>query len=356
MCRRSGVTLTEVLVAIFIMGIGLLALLVLFPLGALTMAQAVKDDRTAHAAASGIAMAKAMNVRNSFAGATNAYTNPYFAGPGMSTTSLPDLNWYATGTTPTVSPGFGYDGPSYPAYVDPLGNLLGGPQASGVGSPLLAPALCMPRRGVPFATTFPQMIRWFTIADDMNFLSDGPYSGLPCPPTTGQPLSTVGGVQREGRYSWAYLMRRPNWSYESLVDTTVIVYSGRNFGVPLGETPYGPVQFDSNSDLVSIQLAAGQQPPPIRRGTWILDATTHWRNSQNWVIPEPHGYFYRVVGVNDTVPGQVQLQLQTKARQSTYGARRDPATGNTVNVPAFGVLVVMENVAEVFERGEGWEP
>jgi prepilin-type N-terminal cleavage/methylation domain-containing protein len=43
--RSRGITLTEVLVAIFIMGIGLLALLSLFPLGALTMAQAIKDDR-----------------------------------------------------------------------------------------------------------------------------------------------------------------------------------------------------------------------------------------------------------------------------------------------------------------------
>lgn len=42
---RRAVTLVEVLVAIFIMGIGLLALLTLFPLGALSLAQSVKDDR-----------------------------------------------------------------------------------------------------------------------------------------------------------------------------------------------------------------------------------------------------------------------------------------------------------------------
>lgn len=48
--RRAGVTLVEVLVAIFITGVGLLALLTLFPLGALDLAQAVKDDRTARIA------------------------------------------------------------------------------------------------------------------------------------------------------------------------------------------------------------------------------------------------------------------------------------------------------------------
>src|SRR5262245_27465536 len=46
---RSGVTLIEVLVAIFVMAIGLMALLTLFPLGALNMAQAIKDDRTGNA-------------------------------------------------------------------------------------------------------------------------------------------------------------------------------------------------------------------------------------------------------------------------------------------------------------------
>jgi hypothetical protein len=42
---RGGITLVEVLVAIFIIGVGLLALLTLFPLGALELAQAIKDDR-----------------------------------------------------------------------------------------------------------------------------------------------------------------------------------------------------------------------------------------------------------------------------------------------------------------------
>jgi Prokaryotic N-terminal methylation motif len=49
--RRFGITLIEVLAAIFIMGVGLLALLTLFPLGALSMARAVQDDRAAAIAA-----------------------------------------------------------------------------------------------------------------------------------------------------------------------------------------------------------------------------------------------------------------------------------------------------------------
>ena len=56
---RRGVTLLEVLVAIYIVGIGLLALLALFPLGMLRMAQAVQDDRVAVLATESVALSKA---------------------------------------------------------------------------------------------------------------------------------------------------------------------------------------------------------------------------------------------------------------------------------------------------------
>jgi hypothetical protein len=48
--NRPAVTLTEVLIAIFLMGIGLMAILSLFPLGASQMAQALQDQRAAEAA------------------------------------------------------------------------------------------------------------------------------------------------------------------------------------------------------------------------------------------------------------------------------------------------------------------
>ena len=51
MTRRSGMTLVEVLVAIFVMGIGMLALSTLFPLGALRMQKAIQDQRCVEAAA-----------------------------------------------------------------------------------------------------------------------------------------------------------------------------------------------------------------------------------------------------------------------------------------------------------------
>jgi hypothetical protein len=56
--RAAGITLVEVLAAIFITGIGLLALLTLFPLGALELAEAIKDDRTAALASNTVAFSE----------------------------------------------------------------------------------------------------------------------------------------------------------------------------------------------------------------------------------------------------------------------------------------------------------
>src|SRR5690349_13186232 len=58
--RRRAVTLTEVLIAIFLMGIGLMAILSLFPLGAAQMAQALKDQRCAEAGTNAAALGRVL--------------------------------------------------------------------------------------------------------------------------------------------------------------------------------------------------------------------------------------------------------------------------------------------------------
>jgi prepilin-type N-terminal cleavage/methylation domain-containing protein len=58
-CRRPGITLIEVLFAIFIVGVGLLALLTLFPLGVLELAQDIRDDRAGKLAIDAVALGEA---------------------------------------------------------------------------------------------------------------------------------------------------------------------------------------------------------------------------------------------------------------------------------------------------------
>src|SRR5713101_6396788 len=110
---RSGSRLVEVLVAIFVMGLGLIALLTLFPIGMLRMAQAIHDDKCSTAAANAHVMAIAMNIRNDllviadppYPAASDMFKNPL---PG----TLKDADTF---------------GESYALFVDPVGNYSGAP-------------------------------------------------------------------------------------------------------------------------------------------------------------------------------------------------------------------------------------
>src|SRR5260221_187297 len=106
MTRRAGATLVEVLVAIFVMSIGLIALLVLFPLGALRMAQAIQDARCADAAANATAVSIAQNVRTD-SSAINDGISDVLNDPGK----FDGTPW----------PKADVDGPSYPVLIDPSG-------------------------------------------------------------------------------------------------------------------------------------------------------------------------------------------------------------------------------------------
>src|SRR5579875_4093841 len=106
MRRRPAVTLMEVLVAMFIMASGMLALLALFPVGAVSMAQALKDDRCAYASTMAESVAIAFNVRYgdlNVVGPTGAFLNlnPVV---GMPNSGLAYVDPYGALTMPVVPP------------------------------------------------------------------------------------------------------------------------------------------------------------------------------------------------------------------------------------------------------------
>src|SRR5262245_35918824 len=124
MTRRPAITLIEALMAIFVMAIGLLALLTLFPLGASEMAQSLKAERTARTANNAVAIFKSLDLANDgniniFTGAnTSNFESPWPTAPGTPPVPPNGLPTLRTGATPT-----------YPVYVDPIGfasmNVLG---------------------------------------------------------------------------------------------------------------------------------------------------------------------------------------------------------------------------------------
>ena len=314
--RREAATLVEVLVAIFLMGLGLLTLLTLFPLGALTMSQAIQDNWAAHAAANARALANARAFHHDPFVDGRSDGMDLFADPGNG--------------LPPADP----DGPSYPVFVDPFGYYLGWGTVGNMPGGI-------PRRSVAHLETlddpwqkYQLALRSFVLQDDMKFHNNRQNAGLPCRPD--------GLVERYGQFSWAYLLRRPRTCEESVVDMQVVVYSGRNLQLPLGEAVYQGVKFNPHTTLVRVDYS-GREKPDIRKGSWILDATltsvpTH---SGTPAMPDPHGFFYRVVGVSDISPTVVALELQEKPRKATR---------------AEGVLIVLDNVIEVFDKGTGWKP
>ena len=314
MNRRAGATLMEVLVAIFIMGIGLLAILALFPLGAIRMAQAVQDDRAGHLALNGLAVAQTYNLRN------DPVVTAAFANPG--------------GGLPPAHP----DLPGYPVYADPFGvlNFMGN-----VGDPAAGLPLAITRKSPSFLSGSRNMaIRWFTLLDDMRFGPDG------IPPATGSAV-----VEREGTLSYALMFRQPRSAVPNVVEVSVVVYSRRPLLTPIGvgEATY-PAQFNTPSTNMITLNTKGQAKPRLQAGSWILDGTFQpgklngqpaLYNGQptGWA----HGYFYRVVSVNQIDPNTVEVEVATPLRDWP-----------NATIGTSGTIIVMDNVVEVLERGTGW--
>src|ERR1700677_1655369 len=142
MRHRPGITLIEVLTAIFIMAIGLLALLVLFPVGALSMARGGGRHRAAAAAANAASLAIAFNVRD----------DPTATGGPPNYGNFPVPSGGTVGST---------------IYVDPFY----ASQRPTVGHP----PTTLPRFGVSYASTAAPatLSNYFTFQDEIVFANTG---------------------------------------------------------------------------------------------------------------------------------------------------------------------------------------
>lgn len=358
MNRRPGVTLLEVLVSIFIMGIGMIALLTLFPLGALQMAQAIRDSRINDAAAEAAALANAFGVRNdaNSSSTSNTVSNVF--------TNYLSAGWVAS--APAADP----TGPGYPVYVDPYYAILNGSTLGTLGSFGSSPytgtgstpgilrcsttyvggggltAPTPPASESPGPTTPSNWAaRYFTLKDDTVFQPNGTPVGY-----TGSTVS----VQRGGGYTWAYLLRRPKAGSGAQVELYVVVYAGRSVQVAAGETTYQVGKVGSASttaaspgdNAVDMVWSSGA-PPNVRRGSWLLDTSFEQTASSPTAYGSIHGHFYRVVNVSGSA-SPLTLEIEPPLRP---GATTTSTTTASVNA-----MVVMENVVEVTYKGTGWQP
>jgi prepilin-type N-terminal cleavage/methylation domain-containing protein len=334
MTRRSGVTLIEVLVAIFVMGIGLIALLTLFPLGVLRMYQALRDERCSECAYNADKIGIMFDVRNDPSVISDIPTGviaDFFANPDP--TKLPNADPY---------------GESYPVFVDPIGF-----QASpaGQGKIWVGGFPAVSRRPVSFTGAGGINIpRWFTLWDDISFESNNTNPLIP--PATPQRSGTA--ILRDTRYSWAYLLQRPQTSDRSVVDCSIVVFDQRSMSLTPGalqleEYLYDrTAYFNPTNGTIAIDYTTAV-PPPVRVGDWILDSTIN--NPATTTPCAAHGYFYRVVSVEEfAVGGKTYARYEV---QNPIRGFNDPAkvamTDATFGYQ--GTVIVIRGIAEVFEKG-----
>ncbi len=243
----------------------------------------------------------------------------------------------------TGVPNASLDFPSYPVFVDPLGV-----RAFGVVQ-LAAPyPSCIARRTVSFVNTSLDALQWFTLQDDIDFENaPPPNTGLSLPGTPRLIVPAVpppfGTFSRDTRYSYAYLFQRPRYSDATVIDATVVVYNKRpvNLTALLSPPEYaysGNTFFNVGNNTVMIDYT-NNVPPPLRVGDWILDATPIPLGNANQTA---HGYFYRVVGLNDLGNQAAGSLLVVEVEQSIRGF---PPQGS------FGTVIILDGVAEVYTKG-----
>jgi len=294
---RDGFTLAEVLIALFVLAIGMMGILALFPLGAAQMAIAVKDERCAQLADLGEAHARMM-WREAWIDNTTGQLNT----DAQATAKAPELIALdGPGATATSS------GPSMPVLIDPIGyRIKSGAAQTGVGGF----GTVVPRRSIQQLLTLPvgSIDRMCVLLDDMSFNNQG--KAVP--------------VNRGGRYNCAFLLQRPKNNLRHEVNVKVVVYQNRPVDTPVAEMYLGvAANLVPNTETITIATAG------LPKNAWLLligpASTSH----------EPFADFYRVTGINGS-----SVSISPPIRQRKLGGAAYSAS-----------VIFMDNVCEVFDRG-----
>lgn len=311
---RRGISLTEVLVALFIMALGVIAILTMFPMGLITMGQALKDDRATQCAYQ-----------------AEAYMRWYWRDQVLSkptpTEPFYDAMNSPGGTLPAILPSD--PEASYPVLVDPMGVVMGNGDWIGTGS---GQPTAIRRHSLSLITTQPPAshapisLRTCSLMDTMGFSE----SGQPATDPTGTT------IDRTLPYNFAWLLQRETNREQSTAKMTVLVYDKRVhlFQPSAKETVFTPTV--ANVGQTSLTFPDTFNAP---KGGWLLDASSTAPGGSAGVR---NANFYRVVSVTpDTANGTVNVELQTPLKDHS---------GNAAGFTAADWrFVVMDGLYEVFE-------
>lgn len=320
--RRRGASLVEVLVGFGILGIGVTSVITLFPFSALTLGQALRDDRTTTCAIMADHLVRDTHTRNVVEPGDRNALEQYHTrmdNPGTSIGGIP---------LPPLRPDA--NGPSYPVFVDPMGVVAGRGPVGDNGETGL------PRVSLRIVGTNPTMaLRYCSLMDSMTFDEDGHVPG--------------GFDMRELRYNFAWMFQRPNNRDRYTVRMQVVVYNKRaHLYAPPGSESVTTARFTpGETAITNVPITAD-----VRKGGWVLDAsignTVDAFDRQTRMLR--HAEFYRILSVTEVldVNGNPTYSLEVhKPVTRADGLIYPPDTSLYAYT---GLLVSMPGVADVFER------
>lgn len=382
--QRAGLSLTEVLVALFVMALGMISLLTLFPVGAVSMGQSLRNDRCTELALQADGFMRA-HWHQWVAGPGERAGSPDFPDPyvfamddpnqinkiGERFGDEPDVfqadylppgsrlpDGYEISTVPdqpvtpfdmAFSKYYEPQGPvqgdppqppqsywvktgarqavkSYPVYLDPLGYLSrqGTPEQHWVArnSVPTDDVILIPRRSMRLI----ELAGGQPTSNALRLFSM--QDSLPFE-TNGAP---AGAFQRDDRYNWSAMIQRQNNDRFGVADLTIMVFFGRP---PLVNLPGSELATIANyegprSVTVNLPNQNPNSPPIVRRGGWFMDGTINPQaNIRN-------ANFYRIVGLTELGTNQYAIDFEP------------PMPNPGPGVPM--TLYFFEGLAEVFAR------
>ena len=273
---RSGVTLTEILISIMIMGVGLISLATLFPLGLLRLREASRLSRSAYLTESAGSDLATRNLLSQF----SFQFSPWYAPPFMpllydpwiqdtplpTTTGTPIGAYRGFGLTGDASSGMPFEGgPGLPVAYDPLwwtmiGQQYGGlrpnlyvngtPNSSltegrfGSGIGLIRPGLGDPHpapgspdgpvSGLQRVTNFPVVLDYavtdiFVSPEDIVWQSG--QSTVNASPLLPDLAVNAGVLTTDWRYTWMFTGQRNDSRSATIYNGSVVIFENRPFGI-----------------------------------------------------------------------------------------------------------------------------
>lgn len=333
--RRPGLSLLEVIVALFVMALGMISLLTLFPLGAIQMGQALRDARAAETCS------QADTLTRLWWQAEVVERTPGTEDPAFYVMDNPGGTLTALAATDQTA--------SYPVAIDPIGWQARVSVASRFSFAQPVGGL-FPRRSIRTITSQVAAIqpamsfRAATMMDDITFNEQGA-------PDTASTTVQVGGlptIARQGRYNWAAVIQRPVNANRYVADLKILVFDGRSPGIAPADAervfgvaaPATGVPVGSTQIVLNVGLA--NPPDHLRAGNWIMDGTL----DPTVANARRNAIWYRIQTIDkDSVPGAYIIDLQTPLLRTVFPPPTAPAT-----TPVASQFYAFKGLLEVFDR------